>query len=607
MADLFVGPARRSADLLPMTVNHMAFLVDRLYEDCSPLQFLRELTRNALEGISATPDQKGEVRWDVDWNRHALTGGAVSKLCIVDTGCGMTGEEMVNYINKLSSSIHRQHRSGNYGVGAKISAAPANPHGLLYLSWKDGVGYMIHLLRDPDTEQYGLLRFGNGQYWTRIQDDLKPEPIDQHGTMVVLLGQDQSENTINPPPKAQMPRKWVLRYLNQRFFRFPEGVVVKAREGWDLPKGDKHSFLRTVTGTEAWLNDGAESKGTVELPESGAKAHWWIIRDDVDTNSGHYPPGGHVAALYQDEMYELVHGNAGIARLQSFGVVFGCHRVVVYIEPTSDGEGNITTNTARTHLLRDSEALDWSAFAAEFRANMPEELVAYQDAVGSLAKNTDHRAAIRERLKSIQELFRFGRYRPKAGGTERMADGVDGAGGTPVEEGRKKSSSSRSGGTGGRQGDIYALFAQENGEEAEIVLGSYEPNPRWVSLEDGTRQRGDMEDRAAKYVPETGDLLINADFRAFTDMIERWELKYVDVAGAGHTVREVVREWFEQQLIETIMSAWGLKQGGKWSTEELAALWSPESLTAAVLPRYHIDTNIKRVLGQKLGKVPTAA
>lgn len=608
MADLFAQSALSSADILPMTVNHMAFLVDRLHGDCSPLQFLRELTRNALEAIANNPDGQGEVRWDIDWNRHALTSGSVSKLCVIDTGCGMTGEEMVHYINKLSSSIHRQHTSGNYGVGAKISAAPANPHGLVYLSWKDGQGYMIHLMRDAASEMYGLLRFDNGEFWCRIEDDVKPEPIKDHGTMVVLLGHNKSEPTVDAPAKAQMPRKWILRYLNQRFFRFPKGVDVKAREGWDIPRSDtRHNFLRNVTGTESWLNESSEAKGVSDLVESGAKARWWILRADADLNSGHYPPGGHVSALYQNELYELVHGNAGIARLQSFGIVFGSQRVVIYIEPDTNISDRITSNTARTHLLYENEPLNWAAYAAEFRAKMPPELVDYQDLVGSAVRDTDHRTAIRERLKTIKELFRFGRYRPREGGAHRMGDAVNNSGGVPREAEEGSSGKSRSGTFGGRQGDIYALFAQDDGQEADQVMGNYEPTPTWVSTEDGTRSPGDMEDRAAKYLSDTGQLLINADFRAFTDMINRWKSKYDQMPGAESVIREVVREWFEQQLIETVMSAWGLKHGGKWSMEELAKLWSQESLTAAVLPRYHIDVNIKRTLGQKLGKTAIAA
>jgi len=49
------------------------------------------------------------------------------------------------------------------------------------------------------------------------------------------------------------------------------------------------------------------------------------------------------------------------------------------------------------------------------------------------------------------------------------------------------------------------------------------------------------------------------------------------------------------------MSAHALRKGGKWSAEEVRKLWDENALTAAVLPRYHIDISIKRTLGQKLG------
>ncbi|WP_293942627.1 hypothetical protein [Sphingomonas sp.] len=90
-------------------------------------------------------------------------------------------------------------------------------------------------------------------------------------------------------------------------------------------------------------------------------------------------------------------------------------------------------------------------------------------------------------------------------------------------------------------------------------------------------------------------------------MTDRWVDRYSNVPGCKAAVTDVTREWFEQQLIETVMSALALKNGGKWSMSELGDLWNDTSLTAAVLPRYHIDMNIKRVLGQRLGKVALAA
>ena len=60
------------------------------------------------------------------------------KLSIVDNGVGMVGDEMVEYINQLSSSIAEQSMMGNYGVGGKIATATRNRAGVLYLSWKGG-------------------------------------------------------------------------------------------------------------------------------------------------------------------------------------------------------------------------------------------------------------------------------------------------------------------------------------------------------------------------------------------------------------------------------------------------------------------------------------
>jgi hypothetical protein len=102
---------------------------------------------------------------------------------------------------------------------------------------------------------------------------------------------------------------------------------------------------------------------------------------------------------------------------------------------------------------------------------------------------------------------------------------------------------------------------------------------------------------------QQNELLINADFRVFTDMVDRWTQAYSHISGAKATVKGVVEEWFEQQLIEAVMSAQGLRRTGKWSMTELEKLWSEEALTAAVLPRWHIDQSIKRSLGAKLGSL----
>jgi len=589
-----------------MSVANMTFMVDRLGADCAPGQYIRELTENGIAAVEALPTRSGEVIWDVDWNTHMLTSNY--KLCIVDTGIGMTGPEMVDFINKLSSSMHEQSNTTNFGVGAKISAAPHNHAGIIYLSWKNGVGSTIHLWRDPATNVYGLRLFerpdGTFEYWAHVENVVKPEAIKEHGTMVVLLGQSEAQNTTEPPKGMPMPAKWILRYLNARYFRFPTGVSLKVREGHTLPRGDKHNFLRKVDGMEKVLQNISESHGSVQL--TGARAHWWIVKPDADTNSGHFTPPGHAAALFQDELYDLSTNRAGTTRLQQFGVVFGHARVVLYIEPETTTQ-RVEANTARTALSLNGEPLPWAEWAAEFRDKMPSELRDLVEEVGAKSVSSDHKQAIRERLKQILDLFKIKRYRPNTRGSLTLDAESNAAGGAPKERGGKSAGSAGSGGSGGRGGSIYGLFLAAEGLAAEEVLVRGEPERKWTSIADGTRSPGDMEDRAAKYMTAQNLLLINGDFRVFTDMMERWKAKYEHAPGSAATVESVVREWFEQQLVETVVSAQALRESSQWTMSDLEDLWTEEALTAVVLPRWHINQSIGRALGAKLGSLSKIA
>jgi hypothetical protein len=596
----------------PMQVGNTSFMLDRLGEDCAPLQFLRELTQNAIEGIQRLPGKTGEVVWDVDWNYHALTG--IFKLSVIDNGVGMTGEEMMQYINKLSSSVNVLSATGNYGVGAKIAAAPKNRVGLLYLSWKDGIGYMIHLWRDPSTGNYGLRQLalpdGSVGYWANIQSDTKPPLIDKNGTMVVLLGNEEEADTLAPPDATPSPSRWITKYLNTRYFCFPEGIKVKAREGWQLPKSNTDSnILRTLTGQKSYLEKHSESSGAKEL--SGATAHWWILKDEdaMSQNSGYIASSGHAAALYQDELYEMVCARQGVARLQNFGVIFGHNRVVLYLQPHNGDGRRLTSNTARTQLLLNGEPLPWSDWATEFREDMPKPIAELVDSVAAAASGSDHKQTIRERLKAIADLFRFSRYRPTPKG-KLFLDGDSGvAGGRPKSRGEQASDTgdNEPGGKGGRAGDVYSLFLSAGGVPGEEVMVAHEPEVQWVSVENGTRTPVDLEDRAAKYLPQQDLIQANADFRVFNDMVDRWCTRYRHVPGARDVIKDVVQEWFEQQLVETVMGAHALRDARQWTFDDIQRLWSEEALTAAVLPRYHIDINVKRALGAKLGTLKDKA
>lgn len=599
----------KGSGTLALKVANTGFMLDRLGMDCDDLQFLRELTKNSIEAIQKLPDKKGEIVWDVDWVTYDLLG--IYRLSVTDTGIGMDGEEMVKYINHLSSSSGIQSHITNYGVGAKISAATRNPAGLQYLSWKDGIGSFIHLWKDPKTGEYGLQQLerpdGTFGHWAHISDDVKPEQFGSHGTKVVLLGRSDDQNTMEAPPGVSSPSRWVTKYLNTRFYDIPEGITVKAREGWTFDRSDKdRNVLRTITGQKRYLDSHSTHSGTVKL--QSALARWWILKDEpaLSQNSGYVSSSGHTAALWQDELYEMSSGRGSTAMLQGFGVIFGYNRVVIYVEPFGE---NLTTNTARTNLLVGGKPCPWADWQDEFRAKMPKEIATLMEEVASNSEKTDHADSIRDRLKQVEDLFSLSRYRPTKSGPL-LVDGESAAMSGSLRAGVRQNESKDSSTKGNASGKVpsaYALFLSDQGVPGQQARPDVFPRIQWIGLADGTRNQGDLEDRAAKYLKKENLLLINSDFRIFKDMVKRWSAQFASTPGVSATVNEVVREWFEQSLVEVVLSANALRGSQYWPDDTMDELLSEEGLTAAVLPRYHIEYSIKRSLGSKLGAIKKAS
>lgn len=604
---------RKGFDTLPLEVSNTGFLLDRLGSDCHPLQFLRELTQNAIEAIDRTAHKAGEIVWDVDWTAFDLGDYPNPKLCIVDNGDGMSGEEMVKYINQLSSSRAEQSMSGNYGVGAKIAAATRNHAGLIYLSWKNGRGSMIHLWRDPETGQYGLMQFarpdGTHGHFTEVDDAVKPDIIKDHGTKIVLLGNEVDANTMQAPPDVASPSRWIARYLNSRYYELPEGISLRAREGWEHPRTDTdRNVLRKVTGQHEYLRQHAEAAGAVPL--TGAKAHWWILKDEpaLTNNSGFVESSGHVAALYKGELYELSSARAGRAKLQHFGVLYGHNRVVLYVEPKPDAGRALTTNTARTNLLLDQQPLPWTEWESEFRENMPAKITELMEEIAAKTTPSDNSRSIRERLKALMDLYKVSRYRATPTGDLRIDDQRPTRGGQsrPTELVAIVSEGGRPGTKGGTAGGIYSVFQKKDGVPGQEVRPDPFPKVEWVSIKDGTRTAGDIEDRAARFLADQNVLLINKDFRVFSDLIEKF-VKEFGQPNVIPTVTAAVHGWFEQALVEAVIGVQALNGSKEWNVSQIETALSEEALTLAVMPRYHVFNSVKRELGSKLGKLSAAS
>ncbi|HEX7089129.1 MAG TPA: hypothetical protein VF192_03280 [Longimicrobiales bacterium] len=634
------------ASTLELRVRNMSFLLERLGRDCAPDQFVRELTVNAVQAVQRAGGA-GTVVWDHEPVYTRRLGAA--KLCIADTGVGMTGPEMVEYINHLASSGGVQAEDGNFGVGAKIAAATRNPAGIVYLSWRRGAGAMVWLWRNPETGQYGLKRLrragGADAYWARAPDALKPALIGEHGTVVVLLGERESADTTLPPYAAADEASralWLTRYLNGRFFELPAGVALRAREHWGTPR----SRVRPVYGMKHFLELVSEASGRVRLPD--ATAHWWILPADVPEElAQRYPASGHVGALYQGELYELYTGRAGTAKLQGFGVAVGHQRVVLYVEPRVTRGRRVVPNTARTALLVDGRPLPWEDWAERFRENMPAAILALMEEAAGARAARDRTESFKQRMKGLANLLFIGGsggenlrrlfamegpasrrdesgddVAPARAGPKAAAGLSDARGDGRVAQAAAASSRAAPDDPAGA-GDDRGAADRRDGEAARrgMDAGSRDaPRPdrdralpeldldRLLDLEVVWVSEAEcgVADRAARYIPETNTLLMNRDFRVFAGYIERWRQKYAGNPAAQREVEDLVREWLEQPLRELVIRSHFLRGSPDWSEEHIRVLLSDEALTAVSLPCYLTEMKLRTALAQRLGRLRPA-
>jgi hypothetical protein len=252
---------------------------------------------------------------------------------------------------------------------------------------------------------------------------------------------------------------------------------------------------------------------------------------------------------------------------------------------------------------------------------MPKQLAEFIRERAAAVADKDHITSIKDRLKNVMDLYKVSRYRPAPAGVY-LSDESSAVRVGPSPFSGAKSDARGGGGTGrdvgaatkgdrdGQVGNIYHLFEKKDGAPSEKAAVDPFPTVNWVSIKNGGRTEDDgMEDKAAKFIPNQNTLMVNADFRVFTDMIARLcKEKDTGLGATLHsTVEEVVHQWFEQALVETVIGIQQMRGSKEWGPEEIERALSSEALTSAVMQRYHVYIACRRDLGAKFGKFSAAS
>jgi hypothetical protein len=572
---------------------------------------MRELVQNELEAIARARPEDPQI----ENHREEIEG--VRKLRITGNGEGMTPEEVASNINRLSASGGIQAFDKNFGIGAKITAAVRNPHGVMYKAWKHWEGSLT-VLGQIDS-RFGRLGFRNEEdgtvdYWLPLLDEGKPEIIKEQGVSVVLLGRCAEDDTTTPPPGAELPSQWVAAYLERRYFQLPAGITVRVRrlsdpyvaqldlqeEPYDLICGQRH-----------YLDQCAEASARQEVRSSHATVWWWLLTEESTQGYRTWNNRGHVAALYQDELYEVRSGASRASALKDFGIYAGFGRVVIYVEP----HNVLKANTPRTALiLKGSEPIDYVAIGTAFADRMPEELVAFMAGQVS-AERGDHRKAIRKNLKEVEQALKHARFRraeqgpsnsfdPELGGAARRTSLET----VPRETQEEPAERRRAQDATGRIGSDYLRRARE---ERERLLRAQkvnsDPTPQIVWDRTGSTVPAG---RAATYTPRSHVVTLSARYPFYLDMVE-WAVEEaqqrtsveMDEYSLRAVVEDEVQRWFEQALTDCVVVLRPLAHEEVWGPMVYRTALSDEGLTAAVVShRWHMMSAIKRGLAGRLGR-----
>jgi len=587
-------------------------LIRNLGRDCTPDQYLREFLKNSIQACERALNQnRDDLLYQPTIHLDAnpdLREAGLWKLSFVDNGDGMDRDEMVSLLNNLSASGSVKNQHINYGVGAKIAAMTRNHEGIVYESWKNGLGHRIIVKFDEDAGIYGIapidLPDGSFDYVIQLAPSEKPNLIDEHGTRVTLLGMSLEQDTMKKPEGVNGSNEaWFINYLNTRFFKIPENIEIKARYRYYSEDPGK-TYMTPIEGQKKTLDSISILRGTLRV--KGANVYWWGMPKQTGGH-GRSTLKGHTALIHEDEVFDLADSRS--SRANYFGILIGKERVIIYVEPDIAEQ-----NTSRTSLVKpDGSNIIWDGWQQEFRANMPEDLKGFLEELSSEQTNESHSASIADRLRDLGNLYKLSMYRASevgdkqgdpdseisAGGNTRTGIETDVIDDDVVEVDRPRTVTPKR----KAMNPVMARLLTKGGISSKEVNNVEFPTVKWVS----ERTETYLADRVASYDTASHVIVANSDFAGLRDVVKfvtRPEYKEID--GAITIVEDEVRKAFEQALVEVVTGALSFRRGRRaWKPEEFERAISPEALSSAMMIRYWIVQDVKRILGGKIKALST--
>ncbi|WP_419728677.1 ATP-binding protein [Lichenicola sp.] len=608
MARDILGPAAApvaTARVTQLRVGDESFLVASMIERCPKVMMLRELVKNALEAAATARPGYGQVRLS------AVSIEGVPKLSIWNSGRGLDADELFRMCD-IASSIRKQHRlDQNFGMGAKVASLPSNRHGLRYRSCHQGIVHEVVLgWRDG---VYGRLqRVGNGPVEPRLGQNVtgrlsrirKPEvklqdvlevsaeaiacghALDQDWTEVVLFGNAADQDTVRDPYQGapSMPADWLAEELTYRFFRLEPDVLLLLEQ-----QGRYFEPLSVRIPRDYGRHE------TVTLPD-GVKLHY--AHDAPDPDPDHagrgqvppeaaYPTPGTCGLVYRDELYDVLRRQHWLHAAPVFGIPFGARAISVFIELPEAFE--IVPDGYRQFLRYGGGRQGQVAcrhFAKAVHEHRPHWLIAIIDAQAPSARYLPDIYGDLDRLLRDLKVRRRKRLVPTAA-IHTIADpAVASPAAAPLQVGAVAvepvppdpipPASTPAVIPERVHGQLDPAAGSVEGDAFETEL-----SPQILMLRDEheIEARG-LQERAARYYPETHQLFLNGHYAAIAAMRLLLEHEFAWAADP-EAMRQQALQQAERSMASRVgrMLVFALSKQDVWSDHDLAQACSAQALS----------------------------
>lgn len=358
-----------------LQVNDIARMLDLIGRDIPESQQMREFLHNGIQAVNSVGGGKVVIDCQVRFGAQ--------KLAFIDNGVGMTENELRTYVGQLTSSATRVGES-RFGIGAKVAGLTNNSLGLEYTTKVAGEEFATRatLGRNFETGQYEWIVGPSGERFEKVKDFVSLISKSGHGTMVVLLGNSQSEDTFSRACGLAPTVRKFETYITEKYAVLPSRIRVSGLLD-DSKGGPRRKRQQQALGLVNVLNLAtdahSENRGSVRLPSGVVR---WYVSEAKDAKGGAKItraalrrvvavclPDAEVEGL--SEIYDLRKGLAGVSVLADFGLAAISSKVALVVEPSG-----ARASTVRD-ALRDAnsrEAFDLGTLAQEFRQALPTRL-----------------------------------------------------------------------------------------------------------------------------------------------------------------------------------------------------------------------------------------